>query len=126
VNRAGAFLQRRVFIDTAAYFATLDPDDTNHSPAEAFTTRLAASSSHLFTTNFVAAETHALLLTRRNREVALRFLDALDLSGTTIVRVSAADERRSRSILRRFDDKAFTFDRNFAQYGFVVLPVAEL
>lgn len=88
------------------------------------------------------AESHALLLTRRNRAVALDFLDAVDESGTIIVRVSSADERRARDILHRFADKhfsftdatsfavmerlrmtaAFTFDRNFAQFGFVVLP----
>lgn len=58
------------------------------------------------------------------------------------VHVSAADERRARSIIAQYDDKdfslvdatsfavmerlhiptAFALDRNFTQYGFRVLP----
>ena len=95
----------------------------------------------LFTTNFIVAETHALLLRRLGRRVAILFLDEVDHSRMTVVRVSLKDERRAREIITRHDDKdysltdamsfavmerlrigeAFTFDRHFAQYGFVVL-----
>ena len=97
-----------------------------------------------FTTNFILAETHALLLNRLNRTVALRTLKAIEISGTIIERVSVADEQRAREILEQYDDKnfsltdatsfavmerlgityAFTFDRNFTQYGLTVLTPA--
>jgi len=97
--------------------------------------------AHLFTTNFIIAETHALLLARRGRAIASRGLGEIDNSTTTVVRISSRDERRAREIIRRYDDKdfsltdaasfavmerlriphAFTLDRHFAQYGFTVL-----
>ena len=87
------------------------------------------------------AETHALLLTRLGRATALAFLEGIERSRFTIVRVSATDERVARDILGRYDDKdfsltdatsfaamdrlsiaaAFAFDRHFAQYGQTIL-----
>jgi len=104
--------------------------------------RLAASRSQLLASNFVIAETHALFVSKLGRRIALRFLDEIDTSGTSIVRVTEPDENTARTILRRYDDKdfsyvdatsfavmarldireAFTFDRNFRQYGLTVLP----
>ncbi len=75
------------------------------------------------------------------RALRLRFLDQLDQSSTVIIRVAEQDEQKTRAILRQYRDKgfsftdatsfavmerlkitaAFTFDRNFAQYGFPVL-----
>jgi predicted nucleic acid-binding protein len=55
---------RRTLVDTSAYFALLDADDANHAPALTIRDRLIAEGSHLFTTSFVLAETHALLLNR--------------------------------------------------------------
>lgn len=95
----------------------------------------------LVTTNFVLAETHALVLARRNRFLAARVLAEIDASPTLVVRAEEGDERRAREIIERYADKAFsltdaisfavmerlrigvalTFDRHFAQYGFAVL-----
>lgn len=137
---------RRALVDTSAHYALADPRDGSHAAASAVVDQLAEGPSRLYTTNLVVAETHALLLARRGRHVALRVLQEIDLSTMTIVRVSAADERRAREILTRYDDKdfsltdaasfavmerlnlryAFTFDRHFAQYGFTVLTAAPL
>jgi len=82
-----------------------------------------------------------LLLTRIGYRFALRFLDDIHRSPTSLVRVTEADETDAHTLVRRYDDKrfsftdatsfavmgrlglteAFTFDQNFAQYGFVVL-----
>jgi predicted nucleic acid-binding protein len=134
---------RRVFTDTSAYFALADPRDENHAAAVVIAEQLATRRRHLFTTNFVLAETHALLLARRGRELAARILVEIDRSSTAIVRARAADEQRAREIIARYRDKdfsltdaisfaimerlgigqAFTFDRDFAQYGFTaVMP----
>lgn len=95
----------------------------------------------LETSNYVLAETHALLLNRRNRDIAVQFLRATDRGTVKVWRVSEPDELRAREIIERYDDKAFTltdatsfavmerlglryaftFDRHFAQFGFSLL-----
>ena len=132
---------RRVLVDSAAYYALTDQESLQHRLAVAVTAQLAAEHRHLFTTNFIVAETHSLLLNRLGRDLSALVLQQIDRGTTTIVRVSAADERRAREIIALHDDKdysltdamsfavmerlhidvAFTFDRHFAQYGFVVL-----
>lgn len=89
------------------------------------------------TTNFVVAEAHALILARINRQMAIQFLRDLEDSSLRVIRVAETDERQAREIIYRYDDKsfsltdaisfslierlgidlAFSFDRNFAQYG---------
>ena len=126
-----------VLIDTSAYYALSDPRDERRQSALAIQQQLLARHYRLFTTNFILAETHALLLTRLGYHFALQTLQAIDESSTEIIRITAADEQRARAILIQYDDKAFsltdatsfvvmerlgiphafTFDRNFLQYG---------
>jgi predicted nucleic acid-binding protein len=135
---------RRVLIDTSAFFALTAPRDAAHHPALAIQQRLITERWRLYTTNLVIAETHALVLARLGRTIALRTLQRIDQGTTTIVRVSMADERRAREIITQYDDKdfsltdatsfavmerlriahAFTFDRNFVQYGLSVLSAS--
>jgi len=132
---------RRTCVDTSAYFALLDHDDANHAQALTIRDRLIAASWRLFTTSFVLAETHALLLNRLSQALATRFLRDMEHSPTTLVWVTPADVQRAKAIISQYDDKdfsltdatsftvmermrvpaAFTFDRHFAQYGFTVL-----
>jgi uncharacterized protein len=128
----------RILVDSSAFFALYSADDILHSRAVAVGE---TSRGWLFTTNFIVAETHALLLRRLGRRVAVLFLHEVDRGRITLVRVSLADEQRAREIITLHDDKdypltdatsfavmerlrieeAFTFDRHFAQDGFVVL-----
>ena len=130
-----------MLVDTGAYFALAVPHDAHHSSAVRMLEALDRRPSRLFTTNFIVAETHALLLTRRGRDLAARVLAQIDRSSTTIVRVSDRDEQRAREVTHGYTDKefsltdatsfsvmerlrisvAFTFDRNFVQYGLAVL-----
>jgi len=145
VTQAGSARNRRVFVDTSAYFALADRRSASHRAMDAIVRRLITERWRLFTSNFVLAETHALLLSRIDHAIALQVLLAIDSSTTTIVRVSARDERRAREILARYDDKdfsltdatsfavmerlhisqAFTLDADFSQYGFAVLAATE-
>jgi predicted nucleic acid-binding protein len=107
--------------------------------------RLEREAVPLFTTRYVLAETHAIVLARRRspRE-ALALLTRIEYSVlTTLVSVSDEDERRAREILTKYDDKQFsltdaisfavidrlnipvvlTFDDDFKQYGLHVLTV---
>ena len=134
---------RRVFADTSGYFAVANHRDASHTKGVSAFRQLIADRRPFFTTNFILAETHALLLTRVGRDVAANVLLEIDRSQmTTIVRVSAGDEARAREIIRQYQDKsfsltdatsfavmerlgivqAFTFDANFAQYGFALIP----
>jgi predicted nucleic acid-binding protein len=132
---------RRTLVDASAYFALLDTDDANHVQARTISHRLIAEGWRLFTTSFVLAETHALLLNRLSQAIATRFLREMEHSPTTLVWVTPADAQWAKAIIYRYADKdfsltdatsfavmerlrvpaAFTFDRHFAQYGFTVL-----
>ena len=135
-------IRGRVFVDTGSYYGIADERDETHAEAIAIGRHLATSPVTLFTTNFILAESHVLALARRNRRVALALLQEILRTASTIVRVSARDEARALAIIMKHDDKnysytdatsfavmerlhiqqAFTFDRNFFQYGFAVFP----
>lgn len=134
-------IPRRVLVDTGAWYALADKQDTNHEPAAAIQRLLIAQRPRLFTTNYIVDETYTLLRTRLSQLSAVRFLDDLRASTVTLIRVTAADEATTEALLRRFVDKrfsytdatsfvvmerlgipaAFTFDRNFAEYGRVAV-----
>lgn len=132
---------RRVFVDTSVYFALTNERDASHTLATSIANRLTRDHQQFFTTNFVIAETHALVLRKLGRDTAFRVLAEIDRSNTTIVRVSAVDERNAREVIARYHDKsfsltdatsfaimsrlriglAFTLDDHFAQYGFHIV-----
>lgn len=134
---------RRVFIATSGYYASVNRRDARHADARATLEWLLDSQRWLFTTNFVLAEIHAMLVTRMDRNTATRVLSEIDDNEEiTVIRVSVADEARARQIIHQYQDKdfsltdatsfavmerlgithAFTLDHNFSQYGFIVLP----
>ncbi len=135
-------MSERIFVDTSAYFAANDPRDANHAAAAATLRRLSQEHAETYTTNYVVAETHTLLVTRRSRDVAAQVLARLDASDTRILRATEADERRAREIIRQYTDKDFslidaisfavmqrlhlrqvwTYDHHFAQFGFTQVP----
>jgi len=133
------------FGDTGGYAALLNRRDQRHADATALYARLRTEHWRLFTTNFILAETHALLLAKADRRLARQALATIQASAaTTIIRVSAADEVRAVAILDQYVDKswsytdctsfavmerlgiavAFSFDRNFSQYGWTVLSAS--
>jgi uncharacterized protein len=134
--------ERRVFVDSSAYLALLDTDDEHHRQAIAALQELAQARYRQFTTNVLLIESHALILSVLGRGRAAQFLKDMEESNTVVIRARAADEERAKQILFQYTDKdfsfadaisfavmerltirlAFTFDRDFAQYGFPVLP----
>jgi predicted nucleic acid-binding protein len=131
----------RAFVDTSLYAALANDADAHHHSALTVVRNLANARTRLVTTNFVAAETHGLVIARAGREAALRVLQSIIGTPEALVRVEADDERRAMQILIQYRDKDFsytdaisfsvmerlnirlaaTFDRHFAQYGFQVL-----
>ncbi len=130
-----------VFVDTSAFYAVLDADDSRHDEAGREWERLLKSTSSLHTTSYVLVETSALLQGRLGFE-GLRTFTTEILPVIEIVWVDEGmhrsswhallvSSRRNLSLvdcasfeaMRRLDlDHAFCFDRHFAQQGFHVLP----
>ena len=132
---------RTALTDTGAYYGLGVVQDNRHLDALAISRKLIAEAWQLYSTNFILAETHALYLNRVGRQAARAALSIIERSDTVVVRVTAADERRAWAIIDQYDDKdftftdatsfavmerldiatAFTFDRNFIQFGLPVL-----
>lgn len=131
----------QVLVDTSAIFALLDRSDVRHTSAKGVLGDLRRRRIGPLITNFIVAESHALLLSRIDANVARRWV----LENVwPIERVREDDEMRAKAILRQYTDKtfsytdatsfavmdrlgvkaAFAFDPHFRQYGFDVLGLA--
>jgi uncharacterized protein len=127
----------RVFVDTGGFYAALSRRDAAHRDAARLFRRARREHWFLFTTNFVLAESHVLILARMGRDRAWDFLQAVITGSTNVIRAEEADERRARAIIEQYHDKAFSycdavsfavmerldipeaiaFDEHFRQYG---------
>jgi predicted nucleic acid-binding protein len=138
-------LRRNVLVDSSAHLGLLDTRERVHAEAVVIQRQLIAEHWRVFTTNLLIAETHALILNRLNRRIAVRFLTEMDRAvlgdEITVIRIELEDEARAREIIYQYEDKdftltdatsfavmeregirwAFTFDRDFVQYGLDVL-----
>jgi predicted nucleic acid-binding protein len=128
----------RVLVDTSAVYALVDRSDANHAAARTILASLRLRGVEPLLTNFIVAESHALLLSRLNPGLAREWLTR---SRWPIERVTDGDETRARAVIVRYTDKAFSytdatsfavmerrslrtafaFDPHFRQYGFAVL-----
>lgn len=127
----------RVFVDTSAVLALLNPADDAHPRARRAFERLAAREAPLLTTSFVLVETYALI----GRRMGLGAVGAFRQSFAPLFEVvwidGAAHEagldlllERGRPDLSLVDavsfhvmrqrrlDEAFAFDRHFEDEGF--------
>lgn len=100
--------ERRVFIDTSAFVGLADARDQEAVSANRIMGRMTIERWEAVTSNFILAETHALLLQRRDRQVALDTLRFIERGAVIVLRVSEPDEHRAREIIEQDDDKAFT------------------
>jgi predicted nucleic acid-binding protein len=131
---------RRVFVDTSAFIALLDPRDDCHAQAVQVEHSLSIQAARLVTTNFVLDETYTGLRSKIQHSAILRFRDSVRQSRRlSIVRISEAVEDQAWEIFARYDDKdlsftdctsfavmrqlgittAFAFDEHFGQFGFI-------
>ena len=128
----------RILADTSANYALLDRSDRNHTRAVALARLMRRRRLTPLLTNFIVGETHGLVLSRLGAGLARRWLFG---NVWPIERITADDEARARDVLRRHDDKsfsyvdatsfsvmerlgikqAFTFDPHFEQYGLELL-----
>jgi len=128
----------QVLVATSAVYTLIDADDAHHRKAVAILRSLPRKGLTPFLTNFIVAESHALLLSCLGAEIARRWL----LSHVWPVEaVNPTDEEKAKEIIRRYTDKtfsytdattfavverlalkaAFGFDPHFRQYGLQLL-----
>ncbi|MGH7798771.1 MAG: type II toxin-antitoxin system VapC family toxin [Candidatus Binatia bacterium] len=128
----------QALVDTSAVYALLDRDDANHRKALTILRSLPRRNLTPVLSNFVVAESHALILSRLGARVAR---DWLLKQIWPIEPITGVDEKRARDIIQRYEDKsfsyadatsfalmerlglkdAFAFDSHFRQYGLKLL-----
>ena len=127
-------------MDTSAIYALLDRSDNFHQQAVAILKDLSAKQKMIVITNFIVAESHALLANRLGPELARTWLKGLCWP---VERITEEDENKAREIIFTYLDKSFSytdattfavmerlgitivlaFDQHFAQYGFTLYDV---
>lgn len=124
----------RILVDSGAVLAWLDPGDEHHDEARGAAEALAALRAELFQTQFLRAETHALLLARLGAHAARSWLRTARLP---VLYATEADEAEATALVLGQKDKgfslceaisfalmrrmgvrtAFAFDKHFRQWG---------
>ncbi len=133
----------KVLVDSSGFLAGLNPRDEHYREARAIWDYLSDRRFRLYTTNFLIAETHSLIIVRIGHQHARTFLQNIARTHITTIRIRASDEQQARDIVLRYTDKdfslidaisfvimqrvgipyAFTFDHHFSQYGLNVLSL---
>lgn len=102
--------ERRVFVDTSAWYALNASDDDYHQEASETLRRLLAEKVGLYTTSLVVGETYTLLRMRRGHSAAWRFFDGtLASPRLNIVRLRDVDEDAAVTLMRRYADHQWSF-----------------
>lgn len=128
----------QLLVDTSAVYALIDRDDTYHRKAVTLLRSVPRRGLTPLLTNFIVAESHALLLSRLGAGIAR---DWLLRQIWPVERITPEDEEKAREIIQRYTDKtfsytdatsfavmerlgikeAFAFDPHFRQYGLKLL-----
>ena len=130
-----------IFIDTAAFLATLNLNDRFHPSARETWDEILTSDSVLFSSNYIILETTALLQHRFGIEAVRLFESDIlpvlevtwvdkDIHMQAMSALLVANRRNlslvdctSFEIMRRTGiEAAFTFDPHFSEQGFTVFP----
>lgn len=128
----------KIFVDTSGIVAAMNAKDSHHKKAKEIFFNLITKQYTLIITNYIRAETHALLINRASHEAALKFLNE---KSWIIEWIRPEDELEAIELINHYTDKSFsltdatsfvimkrlkidtaiTFDQHFIQYGFKIL-----
>jgi len=133
-----------ILIDTGAWYALTDPQERHHGRAVGvFGRSTKEEHGRMVTSDYILDETYTLIRMRLGIEPVRRLRGLLRQSSSIqVVRVSDTDFERSVDMMLAHEDKrwsltdctsfvlmqeleigdAFTFDHNFAEAGFRVIP----
>jgi predicted nucleic acid-binding protein len=130
-----------IFVDTSAFLAVLNADDQFHPAAKEIWLRLLTAGEAMVCNNYILVETYALLQHRFGMQairsfqsdvlpiLLVRWVDE-ETHNRAVSAVLAAGERRLSLVdccafetMRALGiQRVFTFDQDFGDYGFEVLP----
>jgi len=132
-----------LFVDTSAWYVLALSSAPQHRTVSETLRHRIQRGARIVTTNLIVAETHALLLRRTSRKVALTFVREVRRAPNIVITSSAEyEESAVTEWLEKFDDQFFSFtdavsfavmsdrgvrealalDHHFAVAGFVVIP----
>ncbi len=132
-----------VFVDTSAWVALADKDDSHHKEAASSYPSIFKNHKTLVTSNLVIAETYIVLLKELRHKAAIEFLERIKGS-PRIWKIYSNEniETEAEEILAKYMDqdfsytdavsfvimkrqkirKAFCFDKHFVTAGFINIP----
>ena len=132
-----------MFVDTSAWMALADNDDSHHKEAASSYPSLLKTQRYLVTSNLVIAEAYIIILKELGHRTALDFLERIKGSPRILKIYSNEEiEAEAEEILAKYSDqdfsytdavsfvimkrqkirKAFCFDKHFVTAGFTNIP----
>jgi predicted nucleic acid-binding protein len=132
-----------IFVDTSAWIALADQDDSHHKEAALNFPSIFKNHKTLVTSNLVIAETYIVLLKELRHKVAIEFVERIKTSPRILKIYSNENiETEAEGILTKYMDqdfsysdvvsfvimkrqkirKAFCFDKHFVTAGFANIP----
>ena len=132
-----------VLVDTSAWVALADKDDSHHKVAASIYPSIFKNHKQLVTSNLIIAETYIILLKELRHKAAIEFLERTKASPRILTIYSNQNiETEAEGILVKYVDqdfsytdavsfvimkrqkikKAFCFDKHFVTAGFTSIP----
>ncbi len=134
--------EKKLFVDTGAWFALADKSDQYHNQAIEIYGDLLRD-YRLLTTSLVISETYTLMRYALGHQAAIHFVDNIEASPRVIkIYSDSTQEEQAIDILRQYQDQdfsytdavsfavmkqygtveAFAFDQHFITAGFTLIP----
>ena len=132
-----------IFVDTSAWVALADKDDSLHRDAASSYPSIFKNHKNLVTSNLIVAETYIILLKELRHKAAIEFLERIKAS-PRILKICSNEniETEAEGILEKYIDqdfsytdavsfvimkrqkirKVFCFDKHFVTAGFTNIP----
>jgi predicted nucleic acid-binding protein len=136
-------MNKKIFVDTGAWFAIADKTDQFHRKARDYIKRIVENRNNLITSNLVVHEAAMLLSRKLSKEAASRFLQTIyNDDDVEVIHCNEAVEKEAYSIFHHYAEqdfsivdcvsfvlmkkleikRVFTFDKHFKTMRFVVEP----
>ena len=130
-----------IFIDSNVFIASWNTDHPLYAKAKKISSRLLSEKQELITTNIVIAEVLTILSMRVHKELAIKFGKNFENLGIHLIFINDSYQKIAWEIFQKIKDKnvsffdctsfavmeslglkkVFSFDVDFAKYGFEVV-----
>lgn len=96
-------------MDTSAFCAITIPKDQYNLSAKILYKQIQERNAIIYSSAYVMDETYTLLKTRSSYATSIKFMDQIDRSRITILRITEDIEVSAKSIFKQFKDKRLSF-----------------